>query len=836
MDLNPTDMNTAPQDEEQKTITGAEAEPTGETQTTETVETAEREEAEVPEAEPATETTPTEEKIVTPDEGEPDEQDEEDESEESEEGTRKPRTDLSKLSGDELYEAINAMVEGGTVPTQRDMRRLERQMMPKGGVTPAPAAEEGVETESTPEDEAAIRFINLKTRAQKLRSEQREQERSEREANLAAKRQLVERLRELLSPTNTMNPITLRNEFFNIRHSWSEVGRVPDNDRNALMDEYSGLLDRFYEEKEIGEGERIQDYADNRAQKEEIISKAKALGEEADAVKAFRKMKGLLDEWKEVGPVAPEFKDSLWKDFKDAQQVVYKRHDDHFKAIHEDEKANYEKKKELVETLEKMLVTLPDSRQGWRRYETDLKRIHTQWMSIGRVPKDLFIELRSRYDLVRDEFYMQRKAFLRELSAEITPKLERLRELVDEADALKDSEDWGPTTEKLKALQREWTENSRFGTQVGEAQRLWKRFRASCDKFFERKAELHKQRNADRKENLQAKYDVVDRLEALLDRRNDPSIADEVKALEQEWPLLLERLHLVSDGGIITSVEERLEAIYDIVLGLEVFLTIGIALLVELRLTLEELVAGCAEALPETLCLAHLSAEAGVLRPLSLQSLELLGRRSPVLAVLECVGLVHQFAETLQLGRDLCGELPEESLALHVELVPHQVVSAPELDEEVLGDAPDGHPLSVDPLQIGLVAAPALTTVGQSDKHLLKSLYQLLLLLIIGFLVLVDRLEVVVVTLIDHLLGVLEVLPEAVLKLGRHGSHLLPLVEETLHLAEGLDRIRLLAEGFCLADDLLLLSAVVGVVLDPLSLADLLLLIETVEETGVLVH
>lgn len=535
MDLNPTDMNIAPQDEEQKNITGATAEPTGETQTTETVETADREEAEVPAAEPATETTPTEEKIVTPDEDEPDEQDEEDESQESGEGTEKPRTDLSKLSGDELYEAINAMVEGGTVPTQRDMRRLERQMMPKGGVTPAPAAEGDAETEATPEDEAAIRFINLKTRVQKLRSEQREQERSEREANLAAKKQLVERLRELLSPTNTMNPITLRNEFFNIRHSWSEVGRVPDNDRNALMDEYSGLLDRFYEEKEIGEGERIQDYADNRAQKEEIISKARALGEEPDAVKAFRKMKGLLDEWKEVGPVASEFKDSLWKDFKDAQQVVYKRHDDHFKAIHEDEKANYEKKKELVESLEKMLVTLPDSRQGWRRYETELKKIHNQWMSIGRVPKDLFIELRSRYDLVRDEFYMQRKAFLRELSAEITPKLVRLRELVDEADALKDSEDWGPTTEKLKALQREWTENARFGTQVGEAQRLWKRFRASCDKFFERKAELHKQRNADRKENLQAKYDVVDRLEALLDRRNDPSIAEEVKALEQEW-------------------------------------------------------------------------------------------------------------------------------------------------------------------------------------------------------------------------------------------------------------------------------------------------------------
>lgn len=543
MDLNPTDMNTTPQENMEEQTTGTPAEQTGATvtpETTETTETVETPAEEIPTAkEPSTPAEQEEEKSPvheddTSDE-EPDEQDEEEESKDDDTAGKKDLRDLSKINGEELYTAIDQMVEAGTVPTQRDMRRLERQMMPKEA-TQKPATAEGQETtEEAPEDESVIRFINLKTRVQKLRNDLRDQERSEREENLQAKRQLIDRLKELLSPTNTMNPITLRNEFFNIRHSWSEVGRVPDNDRNALMDEYSALLDRFYEEKEIGEGERIQDYADNRAQKEEIIRKARALGDEKDAVKAFRKMKGLLDEWKEVGPVAPEFKDSLWKDFKDAQQVVNKKHDDHFKALHEDEKVNYEKKKELVEGLEKMLVTLPTSRQGWRRYENDLKKIHNKWMSIGRVPKDLFIELRSRYDLVRDEFYMQRKAFLKELSAEITPKLERLRELAAEAEALQDSEEWTATTEKLKAMQREWTENSRFGTQVAEAQRLWKRFRTACDTFFTRKSELHKQRSADRKENLQAKYDVVDRLEELLDKRHDPDTPDKIKELEEEW-------------------------------------------------------------------------------------------------------------------------------------------------------------------------------------------------------------------------------------------------------------------------------------------------------------
>ena len=142
----------------------------------------------------------------------------------------------------------------------------------------------------------------------------------------------------------------------------------------------------------------------------------------------------------------------------------------------------------------------------------------------------------------------------------------------------------------------------------------------------------------------------------------------------------------------------------------------------------------------------------------------------------------------------------------------------------------------MDLLQLILIVAPALTGVGQGNEHLLEGLYELLLLLIISLLVLVDRLEVVIMLLIDHLLGVLEVLPEAVLKLRCHGSHLLPVVEEALHLAEGFDGVLLLSESSCLADDLLLLGAVVGIVLDPLPLADLHLLVESVEETRVLVH
>ena len=82
------------------------------------------------------------------------------------------------------------------------------------------------------------------------------------------------------------------------------------------------------------------------------------------------------------------------------------------------------------------------------------------------------------------------------------------------------------------------------------------------------------------------------------------------------------------------------------------------------------------------------------------------------LKTLEYTKIIDQLTESLKLGRDLGGEVLEKGLAPHEELVPHYIVPAAKLDEEIFRHPTDGHPLAVDLAQLILVAAPALTAVG----------------------------------------------------------------------------------------------------------------------------
>ncbi|MDO5036496.1 MAG: DUF349 domain-containing protein [Porphyromonas sp.] len=474
--------------------------------------------------------TPTDETIVA----EPAAEDVEDET--------PTKVDTSKLSLSELFDHLDEEIKAERLPDIQEMRRLKSlvnnvKFDPTDDTDLDDVEDDGEERDpeatETPTDKDLLmtKFINLKTRYHELVAKTKELEQQEQEQNHQKKLELIERLKAALGSTDDY--FTTRNEFLNIRAEWKSIGAVPDPVRRKIIDEYSELIEKFYETK-LNPEDQEHDYEDNIKLKRELISAAKALGEDKDVVKAFREVQALQDQWKEIGPVAPDFRDAVHKDFKDAVTVVNKRHDDHFKQIQEQEQKNLEKKKEIVESLEDMLIKLPTTREGWRNYERRMDKIQSDWRAAGRVPKSAVNEIRVRYRIAVDEFYLQRRTFMRELSEFISPRLERMRELAAEAEALKDSSDWKTTTKHLQEMQKEWTQVSKLGTRVAEAQRLWKRFREACDVFFQKKSEVYTSRMADREANFDAKIEVVERLEELV--KNRPSnLIEELKTLREEW-------------------------------------------------------------------------------------------------------------------------------------------------------------------------------------------------------------------------------------------------------------------------------------------------------------
>lgn len=455
---------------------------------------------------------------------------------ESPEEQAEEKVDTSAFSSEELLEHLSQMINEEQLPDLQEMKRLKRminnQEPEANDEAELDESEETGEEASATKDELLTKFINLRTRFHELQAKKDEEEKEERRLNYDKKQELIKRLEANLESTDDF--FKIRNEFQNIRNEWKNIGPVPDGLRSELLAKYSSLLEQHYAINKLNKEAQEYDFKHNRVEKEGYIAKARALAEEPDVIKAFRELQILHDMWKETGPVAPEFREAMWKEFKDASAVINKRHDDYFKELKEKEEQNYAHKVEIIERLENLMVTLPTTRSEWHNYERQMEEIRKEWRSAGRVPKAKVLEVNERFRVAVDEFYLQRRNFLRDLTEQIKPKLERMREIVAEAEQLQDSTEWRKTANKLQELQKEWTSIAKLGTRVGEAQKLWRQFRKACDTFFDRKKAEGDAFHNRREENLAKKLEIADKIEALEEEQlEDPS--ERLAEIEAEW-------------------------------------------------------------------------------------------------------------------------------------------------------------------------------------------------------------------------------------------------------------------------------------------------------------
>ena len=85
-------------------------------------------------------------------------------------------------------------------------------------------------------------------------------------------------------------------------------------------------------------------------------------------------------------------------------------------------------------------------------------------------------------------------------------------ELCEQAEALSTSEDWKHATDELISLQTKWKQIGPVARRHSDV--IWKRFRAACDKFFERKAEHFSSIDSEHDENLKLKQALLEEMRA----------------------------------------------------------------------------------------------------------------------------------------------------------------------------------------------------------------------------------------------------------------------------------------------------------------------------------
>ena len=194
-------------------------------------------------------------------------------------------------------------------------------------------------------DPAELRFKDLFREYRRLRDEFVAGLEAAKEENLKIKLQIIEELKELASSDEMLNQTF--NKFRELQHRWKETGVVPQQNVKDLWETYNLHVENFYNFIKINKELRDLDLKKNYEQKLALCEQAEALVLEPSIVEAFHKLQKLHDEWREIGPVANEYKEVLWNRFKEASSRINKQHQEFFENIKQEQLRNLELKSEL---------------------------------------------------------------------------------------------------------------------------------------------------------------------------------------------------------------------------------------------------------------------------------------------------------------------------------------------------------------------------------------------------------------------------------------------------------------------------------------------------------
>ena len=353
----------------------------------------------------------------------------------------------------------------------------------------------------------------------------------EMQANYDVKMSLLEQLQALVEKAGQGNPEVA--EFKALQQRWKEVKNVPQDKVAALWKQYQLLVEQFYDVLKLNNEFREYDFKKNLEIKTKLCDAAEALEKEEDVVAAFRQLQQLHNDFRETGPVAPELREEIWTRFKNASTTVNRRHQEFFESKKEKEKENLDKKTAICEAIEGMDLKALANYQAWNDATQRVLDLQAQWKEIGFAPQKMNLKVFERFRAACDEFFKQKSDFFKEVKNALAANLERKKALCEQAEQLKDSEDWKATTDKLTKLQKEWKEVGPVAQKYSEV--LWKRFVSACDAFFEKRNAATSSQRSVEQENLKKKREVIERIKAIDSTLPGEEQTKQLAVLTQEW-------------------------------------------------------------------------------------------------------------------------------------------------------------------------------------------------------------------------------------------------------------------------------------------------------------
>lgn len=232
------------------------------------------------------------------------------------------------------------------------------------------------------------------------------------------------------------------------------------------------------------------------------------------------------------------------------------------KIINNSEEANERAKEQKAKNRERAVArkeelaveaeTLAENSSDWKVAGDRIRAILDEWKSIHGIDRKTDDELWKRYSRARDSFNRRRGAHFAELDRTRASARKLKEELVERANALKESTEWNDTARAFRDLMTEWKAAGRAPREIDD--KLWAAFKGAQDYFFDKRNAVAKERDQEFEANATAKQQLIDEYDAQINPEQGLDGArSKLRELQEKW----EEIGFVP-RGVVREFEEKI--------------------------------------------------------------------------------------------------------------------------------------------------------------------------------------------------------------------------------------------------------------------------------------
>jgi archaellum component FlaC len=273
--------------------------------------------------------------------------------------------------------------------------------------------------------------------------------------NLESKIVLCEKAEELLMEPNAVTAFKLLQDYHN---QWREIGPVPHENKNDVWERFREATTKVnkrhheYFEKQKDDQKKNLDAKTALCEKVEEIAAGEILTfadfkEKSDAILECQKL------WKTIGFAPKKHNNKIYQRFRTACDNFFEKKRAFFADSKEIQVKNLQLKTELCLKAEALQEST-----DWKETSEMLIRLQKEWKETGPVPKKYSEKIWKRFRKACDTFFTRKSEFFAGRDTSYEDNLKSKLAIIEELEAFDPGDDMKAGFEKLKDIQKRWTE------------------------------------------------------------------------------------------------------------------------------------------------------------------------------------------------------------------------------------------------------------------------------------------------------------------------------------------------------------------------------------------